>query len=186
MHSTRHIRNTFAAFALAASLLLPQVALAASSSGDTPETLAVAASISARFPLSATYSPNDPDHLFSADNSFYITNEQVVEIVASNAPNGLTLSATAEDFTGPVTVSVTNRQAIASGYSAIGSGAQLVPSGNPQPGDFATTSTVRILATADAPLLGRQVGFSWAAPKSAFPIAGTYTSMVHYTASTNP
>ena len=58
MHSTRHIRKAVIAFGLAASLLIPQVALAATSSGNTPETLEVASTITAQFPLSATYNDN--------------------------------------------------------------------------------------------------------------------------------
>ncbi len=182
-------RKAFVGLALTASLLVPQVALAAQSTGDTPESLTVAASISALFPASATYGPSDGSNFpaYQLPNGYYTSGEQIVQVVSSNAPNGLTIKASAEVFTlvsdPSKTVATTNRAGSGAGYSQLGSGASLTPHSFTE-GDMASSSTQVLLADAGGPVANRQVGFIWGVPKSVFTYAGTWTSTVHYIAAT--
>jgi hypothetical protein len=174
------------ALAVALTLAFPAGVFAASSNSDTAESLTVDSTISMTAPATATYVA------FSAANSPIIGSsysyDATITVISSNNPSGLTVTATVEPWTtaGGINVPTTKRWTGLTNQSG-GSGASLdVAAGNLPIGSFATSSTVKTLASATGPLAGRSFIASFAVNQSEFLVGGVYTSAAHYTATTNP
>lgn len=192
MHTTRNLgRRTIVLLALALSLALPASTFAASQSGDTPETLTVASTISATFPAAQTYHITDSNstEFTNPAGSLYETGDAFVTIIGSNNPTGVSISVSVDPWVGAGSITVPTSQRLTSvSGDAAGSGAALTPTSPviKPAGTFASSSTVVTLATSTGPLAGRKVGVDYGVAVSQFTVGGDYTSAAHYTASTNP
>ncbi len=182
------MRKHIALLTLAAVLAFPAATFAANSTSDTSESLSVASTISMIAPASATFTA-DPNTFGVASYTYDAT----ITVISSNNPSGLTVTAKVDTIStgGGVNVATNKRHlqlTDTAGQSGggPGSGATLDKVAASQGTPFATSNTSVTLATATGPLAGRQFTATYWVAQSEFLIGGTYTSAVHYTATTNP
>jgi hypothetical protein len=172
------MRRFAALLALALCIALPGSAFAATSKGDTLETLTVASTISMTVDASVTYS--------ALQGNEYDANSTVT-IVGSNNPTGLTITAKADPFVtgGGIVIPTTQRDFYCSNIPDDTSPLKCAAIGA-QRGKFLDATTAVPIAGATHGIANQSVAIQMSIPAAQFTVGGTYTSAVHYTASTNP